>query len=289
MSELPYSEFSEVYREVVADMWPHWNTEMQTEIARHCHGWRPGASDFKLYLEASVVRFYQAYQALRPSAEQTVCDVGGFWGVWALTLRALGHDVSMTETLRYYAGSFDPLFDHIREKGVVVYDLDPFDKDVELPRTFDLVSVMAVIEHYPHSLRTFMHNIKSLVTAGGRVYLEVPNIAYLPRRIGLLAGRTPLAEMGDIYHSEVPFIGHHHEFTIAELRQLARLSGFAVLEEYFLNYTPGTAGGLRSVLRMAAKLPFWLFKETREVISILCTPDGDQRIAAALQGESNNG
>ena len=275
MSDISYSEFREAYEAAVSDIWSHWNSDMQSEIARHCHAWGPGLTDFKLYLDVSMVRFYYAYRALKPRAGQTICDIGGFWGVWPLTLRALGHDVSMTETLRYYAGSFDALFDHIRSKGVVIYDFDPFDTEAKLSQTFDLVSVMAVIEHYPHSLRTFMQNVRSILSPDGKAYLEVPNIAYLPRRLALLLGRSPLAEISDIYRSEVPFIGHHHEFTIGELRELARLSGFAVEDEYFLNYTPGSATGLRKLARIAAKVPFSLFKETREVVAILCTPGAD--------------
>ncbi len=269
-SKLKFSEFDLVYQSSVNAIWPHWNTEMQAEIARHCIAWSPGRTDFLNYLQASSIRFYHAYIALFDSGGRTVCDIGGFWGVWPMTAKKLGFEVAMTESLRFYGQSFAPLFDQIASSGVEIFDYDPFAVGSELPSRFDLVTVMAVLEHYPHSLKTFIANVKSLTAPNGRIYIEAPNIAFWPKRLGLLFGRTPLAPLADIYGSEAPFIGHHHEFTIEELRDLERLGGLRIIAEKFYNYSLADANKFKLYLRHPAmSLALVISPTCRECISIL--------------------
>lgn len=123
-----------------------------------------------------------------------------------------------------------------------------------------------------------MRNIKTLMKPKGKLYMEVPNIAYWPKRVGLLMGRTPLAQLADVYRSDVPFIGHHHEFTIAELRELARLSSMRVVTEDFYNYTPGSFPNLKMLVRRPLQFTaFLLWKETRECLAVLCEREEEER------------
>ncbi|MFN0277988.1 MAG: methyltransferase domain-containing protein [Pyrinomonadaceae bacterium] len=269
--KLSFVEFDTVYQSSVAEIWPHWNETMQAEIARHCVAWSPGRMDFLSYLQLSSIRFYNAYCALIETGSKSLCDVGGYWGVWPVTARKLGFDVAMTETLKFYGESFTPLFDHLQQSGVQIADYDPFTRDAEMPRRFDLVTVMAILEHYPHSLKTLIENVKNLTTEKGHLYFEAPNIAYWPKRIDLLRGKTPLAQLADIYRSEEPFIGHHHEFTIEEMRDLASLSGLNIISENFYNYSWAGANQLKLLIRYPVmSLAFMLSKTSRECIAVLC-------------------
>jgi 2-polyprenyl-3-methyl-5-hydroxy-6-metoxy-1,4-benzoquinol methylase len=276
MSLISFQEFERIYQASVRAVFEHWTAEMQSLIALHCHGWSPGLFDFKNYLEASSIRFYKAYRSIaRQGANLSVCDVGGFWGVLPLTLKELGYDVAMTESLKYYNDSFGALFEFIRERGVEIFDYDPFEEAAALDRQFDVVTLMAVLEHYPHSHKILMQNISRLMKPDGRLYIEVPNIAYWPKRVGLMMGRTPLAQLADIYLSDVPFIGHHHEFTIAELRELAQLSGMKVLAEDFYNYTPGSLPNILMLVRRPVQyMAFLLLKDARECLAVLCELEG---------------
>jgi 2-polyprenyl-3-methyl-5-hydroxy-6-metoxy-1,4-benzoquinol methylase len=269
---LSFQQFDVVYQDAVKVVFEYWTEQMQIELARHCHGWGPGLTDFRDYLEISSIRFYKAYCAIvRGGEAQTVCDVGGFWGVFPLTLKKLGFEVSMTEAMKYYGDSFQRLFKCITENGVTILDYDPFEPSASLPEQFDVITVMAVVEHYPHSLKTFMGNIRSLVNSNGRIYIEVPNLAYWPKRVALLFGHSPLAPLADIFQSDVPFIGHHHEFTVAELRDLVRLSGLSIISEDYYNYTLGAAPGLKPRLRSPLMfLAFPLIKSSRECIAVYC-------------------
>jgi SAM-dependent methyltransferase len=275
MKKLLFPEFNAIYQSSVDEIWPYWNEEMQLEIARHCVAWSPGRMDFLNYLRVSSIRFFKAYEALISGGGRSVCDVGGFWGVWPVTAEKLGFEVSMTESLKYYGESFTPLFRRIEQSGVTIYDHDPFSPESDVQRKFDLVTVMAVLEHYPHSLKVLIENIKGLTADGGRIFLEAPNIAYWPKRTALLRGHSPLAELGDIYVSEEPFIGHHHEFTLAEMRELARLGGLRIISEDLYNYTLSEKSKLKLMLRHPVmSLAFQFSKASRECISVLCDVEG---------------
>ena len=267
--KLSFAAFDSVYQSSVDEIWPHWNEKMQAELALHCVAWGPGRMDFLNYLRLSSIRFYKAYCALIQTGGRSVCDVGGFWGVWPVTAKKLGFDVAMTEALKFYGESFKPLFEHLGQSGVDIFDFDPFDDNGRLPRQFDLVTVMAVLEHYPHSLKVLIENLKRITIANGHIYFEVPNIAYLPKRLRFLFGLTPLVNVSDIYLSETPFIGHHHEFTLAEMRDLARLSDLEIIKKEFYNYSP--AGKDKFVLIYPLiSLAFALSKTSRECIAVLC-------------------
>lgn len=272
MALISFQEFDRIYQASVRAVFEHWTTAMQKTIAQHCHGWSPGLFDFKNYLEASAIRFYKAYHQIAGLGENlSVCDVGGFWGVLPLTLKELGYSVSMTESLKYYNDSFNALFGFLTGRGVEIFDYDPFETDAALDKQFDVVTLMAVLEHYPHSHHTLMQNVFELMGPNGKLYIEVPNIAYWPKRTALMMGRTPLAQLADVYRSDVPFIGHHHEFTIAELRDLARLSGMKIIAEDFYNYTPGSLPNIRMLIRRPVQfMAFQLLNDARECLAVLC-------------------
>jgi 2-polyprenyl-3-methyl-5-hydroxy-6-metoxy-1,4-benzoquinol methylase len=230
--------FSAAYRESVEDFFEYWTPSMQDEVARHCYPWRRGAIDFREYLLASEPRYTVAYETFQQTgAFSSLCDVGGFFGAFALTLARIGHGVAMTEALEYYNESFSPLFKFLTDSGVRIIDYDPFSSTPPPREEFDALTVMAVLEHYPHSLQGFMLNVLQMLKPGGRIYIEVPNIAYWPKRKAMLFGRSPLAPIADIYRSSVPFIGHHHEFTREELEEVAHLSDLEVLKVNQYNYS----------------------------------------------------
>ena len=272
MGTLTFGEFNNIYRDVVGAVLKYWTPQMQEELSKHNIGWVNGSTDFSQYLKCSTIRFYKAYRAFVCARGQSLCDIGGFLGVFTITLKRLGvEDVYMTESLQYYSNAFDDLFGYIREKGVAIIDFDPFTEHVVLPGRFDMVTAMAVIEHYPHSLKTFMSNLKTMLKENGRLYIEVPNIAYWPKRIQMFKGKTPLVNISDVYNSDTPFIGHHHEFTISELRDLAKLSGLDVTAENFYNYSPGGLLMPKSVVRNPLSFIAYIFlKDARECIAVLC-------------------
>lgn len=266
MAPLPFDQFQTIYQAAVSEIYSFWTADMQAAISRHCVGWSRERFDFQNYLKASVTRCYVAYERLaRLQRGARICDVGGYWGVFPIILRRIGYEVAMTEALEYYGECFTPLFEFIRHEGVHVIDFDPFQPEQIPPSGFEAVTAMAVMEHYPHSLRIFLENLKAMVRPRGQIYLEVPNLAFLPNRIRFLMGNSPLVPATDIYRSEVPFIGHHHEFTLQELKALALLAGISPIETFSFNYS--LPGGWRSFVRQPLhSTVYWLIPGTRECL-----------------------
>ena len=263
MKKIDYRTFSKIYFRHAEKLMSFWNEDMQEQIASHNQGWAQPYS-FKHYLMASVKRFYLAYKSI-PSNVQSCCDIGGFWGIYPLVLKELGYEVTMTEALKYYSTSFDELFDYLRAEDITIYDIDPFEE--KLNAKYDYISIMAVLEHIPFSLKFFMENIKESIENEGNLYIEVPNIAYYYKRKNLLLGKSPLPKIEVIYKSKVPFLGHHHEYTMNELISLVSLIDLEVVEKYYYNYSIDF--NFKDIMANAlAFLSFNLFPNTREVISI---------------------
>ena len=269
-----FEEFRTVYRQAVDDVFAFWSPAMQDTLGKHNVGYHGDNLDFKGYLQASDIRFFLAYEAVVAGrSDVRVCDVGGFWGAWPLTLVRLGHRATMTEALEYFDEAFDPLFGYLRGEGVEVLDYDPFRDDAALDARFDGVTVMAVLEHYPHSLESFMTNCKTLLDPESTLYIEVPNLAYWPWRVKLLKGESPLVDVGVIYRSNTPFTGHHHEFTMVELSTLVELAGLEERELVTFNYSPTPLRwrSLRprgAISAIAQELAFRRKMDAREVLAI---------------------
>jgi len=275
-----YAGFEKVYLQAVADLMITWDAGMQREIARHNVDWLPGSTDFSEYLRCSCLRYFKAYHGLITTGSQSVCDVGGFLGVFPLALSRLGFKASMTEARAYYSNAFDPLFKTLVAEGVEIIDMELFAEPVGEPgRQFDAVTLMAVLEHYPHSHCQAMENVRALLRGSGHLYVEVPNIAYWPKRWGLLTGKSPLVSIDSKYRSAVPFIGHHHEFTETDLDKLLVLSGFKSLQCWKFNYSRPRIDSFRKLRwRLSpegwgeniASIIYRLFPDTRECIAVLC-------------------
>ena len=270
---MKYDQFNRLYQESAKSVLKFLTNQMQLEIAEHCYGWRPGLFDFENYLFASSKRFYEAYEMFaRNDAMRKICDIGGFWGTFPLTLKKIGYEVTMTESLCYYSDTFTDLFKYLVEEGVNVVDLDPFQENAIPPSTtYDFVTVLAVLEHYPHSPKVFMQNISAMIHDEGRLYIEVPNIVFLPKRASFMRGKTPLVPMRDIFRSKIPFVGHSHEFIMQELTDLAELSSLTIEARKYFNYSPHTLASPRNIVRHPLQaLAFALVKDTRECLAICC-------------------
>ena len=232
-------------------------------------GWRLGTTDFEQYLKLSVKRYYYAYISFFDKVKD-FCDIGGFWGIFPLTLKELRFKVYMTEILKYYGNSFESLFEYLNNEGLKIIDVDPFSESFDVKEKFDIMTAMAILEHYLHSPKLFFKNILSIINKTGRLYIEVPNIAYYYKRKKLLFGNTPFTDIKDIYMSDIPFIGHHHEYTFDEIKYLTYINNLKIEKAYF--YTYSYPMNVKYILKNpSAWLSQLLFKKTREIIAVSCT------------------
>jgi SAM-dependent methyltransferase len=265
--------FPPAYRQAVADIMAVMPSDLSA-LARHNAGWRTGRFDPRQYLLDSETRYLRAARALDAAGARRVLDVGGFLAAFPLALQRLGYSVSIAEKFGYYDHALDGVAERLRSSGVEVIDADftePGSDPGALAGRFDAATCMAVAEHLAHTPRHLLESIRTVLKPGGALVFEVPNLAYWPRRYLLFfRGETVLAPIEDVYHSAVPYTGHHREYTLSDARYVVGQAGFGIVSEQTFNYSIGR-GGLLERLKFA---PALLFKEWAEVILLHCRKAG---------------
>jgi len=269
------SAFESLYQaavgEVMARMPDDWSA-----FAKHNIGWRKGHFDAEGYLRASVERYWRVYGILVSAGAQRMLDVGGFLAAFPLTMRRLGMDVAIAERYDYYGTAIDAIASHVRANGVEVIDMDFTEPAADLAPVrgrFDAVTCMAVAEHLAHSPRTLMENIGAALAPGGTLAFEVPNLAFWPKRYAFLVrGETVHAPMAEVYHSAVPYTGHHREYTFADARYVVQEAGFEIVDEQGFNYGFDT----RRLFNRIKYAPAFLARTWSEVILLRCRKPGGQ-------------
>jgi methionine biosynthesis protein MetW len=87
---------------------------------------------------------------------------------------------------------------------------------------FDAVTAIAVVEHIfdPYFSVKELHRV---LTPQGQLIIEVPNLAWLPRRVDVLLGRLPVTGDEEGWDG-----GHLHYFTFRAVKDLLTSAGFGV-------------------------------------------------------------
>jgi len=263
--------FASAYGKAVRDVLRFVSNEQLRLVAKHNPGWGPERFDVKAYLDASAVRYAnvvemaEKFHQEQGRRELTLLDVGGFFGAFALTMCRMGWQVTLSEKYSYYGTAFDELRTFLESEGASVWNEDLTEKsDRTSDGRFALVTVLALLEHLPHSPKTLMENVVAETALGGLIVVEVPNIAYWPKRLQFLRGHTVHPPLRDVYDAEIPFTGHHREYTIEELRNILEWMSLDVEELRTLNYTPWPKGNWKQ--RLLLEWPIQTFPGCREVI-----------------------
>jgi ubiquinone/menaquinone biosynthesis C-methylase UbiE len=91
--------------------------------------------------------------------------------------------------------------------------------------SFDTITAVAIVEHVfdPYHMFKECHR---LLRKGGTLIVEVPNVAWLSNRIGLLLGKLPVTSSC----TEGWDGGHLHYFTRTSLKNLFQGEGFKVVK-----------------------------------------------------------
>jgi len=79
--------------------------------------------------------------------------------------------------------------------------------------------------------------VNASLRPGGILVLDTPNLAYLYNREKLARGESIFCPLELQYTTELPFEGHHREYTVAEVRFLLGAIGHQVLELETFNYS----------------------------------------------------
>lgn len=275
------SEFRKIYKQAVKDILPYFDRDKLDLIAKHNWGWRSEVHDVAYYLYASEERYVHALELYgqQGSVDVTgisVLDVGGFMAAFPLALGRMGVKVTLAEKYSYYYGAFDALRAFLEDEKIIVWDEDFADRVCMRAEKFDLVTNMAVLEHLASSPKVLLENLKRHTKAEGKVIVEVPNIAYWPKRLKLLLGETIHPDIDDLYLSEPPFIGHHREYSRKDLLRVIELAGLKTDELIFYNYTPWPKGNWKQKLLL--EWPVKHIESCREILMVMAAREDESAI-----------
>lgn len=259
--------FLETYRQAVGEIVDLIPVDLSA-IAKHNLGW--GSFGFDQYLRNSEARYTRALRAIRGSGGRCILDVGGFLAAFPLALQRCGYQVAIAEKFDYYGGALDSIAGCLRRNGIEVIDADFTEAGCDLAAVqarFDCATCMAVAEHLANTPRPLLENIRSALKPDGGLIFEVPNLAFWPRRFSFFfRGYTVLSPIEHVYHSAIPFTGHHREYTLADARYVVREAGFSIVSEETFNYSIDAT----KPLQVLKYLPAFIFKECPEVILLDC-------------------
>jgi 2-polyprenyl-3-methyl-5-hydroxy-6-metoxy-1,4-benzoquinol methylase len=205
--------------------------------------------DWREYLRCSIARMVHAAAALRRRGviSGRLLDYGSYFGNFALMFARAGFSVDAVDSYRGYEGAFDGPRRVLADAGVrlldfgdVGYDLAGFDAH------YDVVLCTGVIEHMPSSPRPLLGTLDRVLAGGGLLVIDTPNLVHLYNRQKFARGETVLADIRAQYETELPFEGHHREYTIPELVWLLRRIGHRHVSVEAFNYSAYALGTLSS-------------------------------------------
>lgn len=195
---------------------------------------------FETFLRQSTIRVCHLIEQLHALGVTggTVLEVGALLGQFAMPLRRLGYEVTVVDRYRAYDGAFAGFVSHLRQAGVNVIETDRDDETGLMARLgqFDAVISMAVVEHIPHTPRSFLQALATHVRPGGVLAMDTPNIARYWNRRRLNAGESIHQAINDQFHSSVPFEGHHREYTASEARWMLEQVGCGRVRTRLFDY-----------------------------------------------------
>lgn len=213
-----------------------------SSLARRSPGLR--GYGWETYLRCSTIRMVRAAQALHERGVHGghLLDYGSYFGNFALMFAALGYRVDAVDSYGYYGQAFRSVTKLLRDHGVSVHDFseDRFDPERSAqggPSRYDVIVCAGVIEHIPHTPRKFLEQVNGLLKTSGWLLLDTPNLAYLYNRQKLARGETIFCPISSQYGSELPFEGHHREYTMEEMRWMLEQLGHRDIEISTFNYS----------------------------------------------------
>jgi SAM-dependent methyltransferase len=96
-------------------------------------------------------------------------------------------------------------------------------------RSFDVVTILAVIEHLHESPRSILNVAGRYLRDEGLLCVTMPNAVNMRKRASVLFGSTNYCDVELFYHSVGLWRGHVREYTLAETEYICEASGFEVL------------------------------------------------------------
>ncbi len=197
--------------------------------------------DWTGYVRLSLCRMVRVLDCLAAEGRGnlSILDYGAFFGNFSLMASGAGHAVTSVDSYESFGPGFAPFVRRLKRNKVAILDTGAvgFDLAGVADQSFDVVMAMSVIEHVPHTPRHLIETLRRVLKPGGVLLVETPNLGYVFNRMKLLRGESVWPAIASQYRTEVPFAGHHREYTRAEMHWMLEEAGFAVESEELFNYS----------------------------------------------------
>jgi 2-polyprenyl-3-methyl-5-hydroxy-6-metoxy-1,4-benzoquinol methylase len=238
-----------VQREFPAEFAPAWDAVQRVLSASSRSDLAPLATrspalrgyDWNRYLSCSVVRMARALEMLRRYGigSGRVLDYGAYFGNFSLMCSVVGYAVDAIDGYRSYEGALDGCVALLTGAGVRVFDFAEtgYALTTTLDGAYDAVLCMGILEHIAHTPRPLLDTLDRVLRPGGVLLIDTPNLAYIYNREKLARGQSVFYPIESQYYSDIPFEGHHREYTADELRWMLEQLQHESIEIQTFNYS----------------------------------------------------
>ncbi len=167
------------------------------------------------------------------SKKDRIIDVGCGIGILALALKNLGYYVVGIDKYvfeprnSYNVADIENLKKIWKKGGLDISSGDLFNSTQNTG--FDVALSIAVIEHQK-DVKGFIENLSGYVKKDGKIYVATPNVSNFLNRFRMLLGKAPMSNIASFLKAGEGFNGHWREYTIAELKTIAQISGLEIIE-----------------------------------------------------------
>jgi 2-polyprenyl-3-methyl-5-hydroxy-6-metoxy-1,4-benzoquinol methylase len=177
-----------------------------------------------------MVRVLRALSQNIPSTGR-VLDFGAFFGNFAIACRQAGYQVDAADFYKANERAFARAVQKLAAQHIGIIDFDHAGADLRsVPsETYDAVLCMGVVEHIPHTPRPMFESINRVLKPGGVLILDTPNLAYIYKRKQLMRGESVFPPIAFQYYADIPFTGHHREYTQPEIEWMLHEIGHEIL------------------------------------------------------------
>lgn len=196
------------------------------ELAPMSNGWR---KEFKLHNHTLNL----INEHIPNLVGKRVLDVGCGLGILIYALKEMGAEAEGVDKHILDEWGIKGIEELWSKKGMKIsvndFLLEPYDAD-----SFDVIISEDVFEHLRYTQKEFLDKIYRLLRPGGVLILATPNLASFLKRMRMLFGKSPYWDLKDFYLKKQPY-GHVREFTAAELREMAEISNFEIINMQYYN------------------------------------------------------
>jgi SAM-dependent methyltransferase len=173
-----------------------------------------------------------------------IVDLGGGTSWFIAVLAQMGLDATLVDDFwggghleaTLYRQQELACLEGFEKLGVRVHSQDLLSKPLQLAdESQDVVTCFHTLEHWHNSPKKLFAEIRRVLRPGGHVIFATPNVVNLRKRVYVLLGKSPFANLDEWYQHET-FRGHVREPSIADLHKLHEWNGFQVLETHGRNF-----------------------------------------------------